>query len=342
MNRTSLEKLFANQNLEFLGVVRLGPEPSFVLFKEWLDLGYHAEMDFLKNYQELRQDPRGLLDGAVQALVFGLNYNQGDRLNAALAGQVRVAQYARLRDYHKSLRQRGQLISEELKALYPGLGVRVLVDSAPVLERALANRTSRGFIGKNTCFIHPEKGSLFLLSEILLDQHIFAIDEKVSVDQAQRSEDGGCGSCRRCQVNCPTGALDEAYKLDARKCLAYWTIEHRGTIPEEFWPHVKTYLFGCDLCQLACPYNRGASMTYESSVLAAELDPFEVACMSQIDYVRIFGGTPTTRAKRSGLRRNALIALAELRDDRLEEAIASVQSDDESVLHLTIKQIRAR
>ena len=329
-------------NLEFLGIVQLGPEPSYVLFKDWLDRGLNAEMDFLKNYLELRQDSSRLLDGSVQALIFGLNYNQGDTLNTVLKRHSQIAQYARLRDYHKSLRQRGEAITAELKALYPGLGARVVVDSAPVLERALADRTTRGFIGKNTCFIHPDKGSLMLLSEIIIDREIFAVDQKTSVDKTKRSADGGCGSCKRCQVYCPTGALDEAFKLDARKCLAYWTIEHRGTIPEEFWPHVKTYIFGCDLCQLACPYNRGAALTPEETVLSAECDPYDIACMSQEDYVRIFGGTPATRAKRSGLRRNALIALAELQDERLEAAIACVMPEDEPVLHHTVAQIRAR
>jgi epoxyqueuosine reductase len=329
--------------LEYLGLVDLGPEPSFALFKDWLDLGYNAEMEFLKNYLDKRENPALLLEGAKQALVIGFNYYQGDKLTDALKGTARIAQYARLKDYHKSLKKRGEQIIEELKARVPGLNCRVMVDSAPILERALASRTSRGFIGKNTLFIHPDKGSMFLLSEILIDQVIMEADQKIPVDPGQRSEAGGCGSCKRCQVYCPTGALDEAYRLDARKCLAYWTIEHRGTIPFEYWPWVKTYLFGCDLCQLACPYNRSHDISNEDVILkAAEQDPFPIACMSQQDYVQLFGGTPATRAKRSGLRRNALIALAETRDARLELAMATVLPEDEAVLHDTLVQIRLR
>ncbi|MES2745694.1 MAG: tRNA epoxyqueuosine(34) reductase QueG [Bdellovibrionota bacterium] len=342
MSRVFLEQLFQKHNLEFLGVVRLGPEPTFAWFKEWLDQGFHAEMDFLKNYLERRQDPSTLIEGGVQALIFGLNYNQGDKLSEVLNGAPRIAQYARLKDYHKSLKQRGELICDELKKSHPSLNSRVMVDSAPLLERALADRTARGFIGKNTCFIHPEKGSLFLLSEILLDQNIFEIDEKVPVDRSTRSDEGGCGSCKRCQVYCPTGALDQAYRLDARKCLAYWTIEHRGTIPEEFWPHVKTYIFGCDLCQLACPYNRAASKTLEETILSAQMDLMEIACMTQADYVRMFAGTPATRAKRSGLRRNALIAMCESKDLRLEQALSAIVDEDEAVLHETRAQIERK
>lgn len=338
-----LAELFQKHNLEFLGLVNLGPEPTFFIFKDWLDKGYNAEMEFLHNYQDLRENPALLLDGAKQAIIFGLNYYQGDKLNAALQGTARIAQYARLRDYHKSLKKRGEMITAELEKTFPLLKSRVMVDSAPLLERALASRTNKGFIGKNTCFIHPEKGSMFLLSEILLDQVLMEADIKVPVEANSRTEAGGCGSCKRCQVFCPTGALDEAYRLDARKCIAYWTIEHRGVIPEEFWPWVKTYLFGCDLCQLACPYNRSHELSKEEVILKdAEVDPFAIACMTQAEYVARFAGTPATRAKRSGLRRNALIALAEGKDNRLEEAMRSVLPEDEAVLHETIEQIRAR
>ncbi len=313
------------------------------MFREWLDKGFHADMEFLENNLSLRQDPTGLLEGSKQAFIFGMNYYQGDKLGAVMGGRARIAQYARLKDYHKSLRKRGEFIVAELTKRVPDLKARVLVDSAPVLERALANRTTKGFIGKNTCFIHPELGSMFLLSEIMFDQYLLAPDEKERVDPMQRSSAGGCGSCKRCQVYCPTGALDEAYSLDARKCLAYWTIEHRGPIPEEFWPWVKIYLFGCDICQLAFPYNRAQTTTREPSLLtAAEVDPFAIATMDQAYYVATFGGSPATRAKRSGLRRNALIALSEWNDPRLEEALASVVEGDEEVLHQTVQQIRAR
>jgi epoxyqueuosine reductase len=342
LSRTYLDELFQTYNLEFFGVVRLGLEPTYAWFKKWLDQGLHAEMDFLKNYLDLRQDSSSLLKGGTQALIFGLNYNQGDKLSKVLKGSARIAQYARLKDYHKSLKERGGLIADQLMKRYPGLNSRVVVDSAPLLERALADRTLNGFIGKNTCYIHPQKGSLFLLAEILIDQNIFELDLKSPIDRSMRSELGGCGSCKRCQTYCPTGALDEAYQLDARKCIAYWTIEHRGIIPEEFWPHVKTYLFGCDLCQLACPYNRKASLSLEAVVIKAELDLMSIASMTQEDYLRLFAGTPATRAKRAGLRRNALIAMSESHDPRLSDALRAIKKDDEAVLHETREQIERR
>lgn len=338
--RQHLQNSFEKEGLSFLGVVTLGPEPAFERFEEWLDDGFHADMEFLNKNKNLRNDPRGLLEDARQALIFGLPYWQGDRLQTVKMGQYQIAQYARLRDYHKSMRQKAERVLLSLQGLNPELKGRVTIDSAPLLERALAARTARGFIGKNTCFIQPKEGSFFLIGEILIDRFVTEADQAAAVDPGQRREEGGCGSCKRCQIHCPTGALDQAYRLDARRCLAYWTIEHRGTIPEEFWPWLRIYLFGCDLCQLACPYNRNARPTQEPlRFQTRDIDPFVVACMNQGEYEQLFGGTPLTRAKRSGLRRNALIALTVSQDPRLDLALRAISQDDPELLHATAAQI---
>ena len=133
---------------------------------------------------------------------------------------------------------------------------KIAVDSVPIFERAIAAKTEFGFIGKNTCYIHPKKGSFFLLGEIILDE-VIKQDSKLAVETTKRTDLGGCGSCKRCQVHCPTGALDKEYELDANLCLSYWSIESRGIIPEKFWPWFSKFYFGCDICQLVCPYNRG-------------------------------------------------------------------------------------
>lgn len=341
MQRQEVEAIFDRFNLSYLGAVRLGPEPDFIRFTRWLEEGKHASMAFLEQNLALREDPSKLLPGAKQALIFGLSYFQGDKLQSTRQGQFQVAQYARLKDYHKLMRKRGELLLQELKSASLDLQARVVIDSAPLLERSLAARTSSGFIGKNTCYIHPQLGSFLLLGEILLNQEITGFEASTFVDPKQRTENGGCGSCSRCQVFCPTGALDSAYQLDARKCLAFWTIENRGPIPFEFWPWLKTYLFGCDLCQLACPYNRKSQVTREEvrSHLSS-LDPYDVAVMSQARYEELFGGTPLTRAKRSGLRRNALIAMAVAKDERMDKALAAIEPEDSSVIHETAAQIK--
>src|SRR5690606_35177168 len=134
---------------------------------------------------------------------------------------------------------------------------RALVDTAPILERAMAAKSGVGFIGKNTCYIHHELGSFMHLAELMLTIPV-QLDAAQNIDHQQRSRTGGGGSCQRCQTHCPTGALDHAYRLNASLCLAYWTIEHRGPVPTEFWPWFRHYWFGCDICQNVCPYNRGS------------------------------------------------------------------------------------
>lgn len=338
--RDLLLKSFQHEGLELLGVVELGPEQDFGRFERWLSDSLHADMYFMEQNQKLREDPRGLLPSAVTAIVFAMSYFMGDTLRPSQT--PRIAQYARFRDYHKSMRKQAERAWNaflESAQLDTQPEARVCVDSAPILERALAARTESGFIGKNTLYIHPKKGSFLLLGEVLTSL-VLPRDTGDIVDPKQRTEAGGCGTCRRCQVHCPTGALDEDYRLDANRCLSYWSIEHRGVIPETFWPHFAKYWFGCDICQLACPYNRQATLHTPSHDAFQHLNLFDVATMSEIFYVQNFGGTPLTRAKRHGLRRNALIAMTVTRDPLLSKALDSIGSDDPAVLHETKIQIQ--
>ncbi len=341
-SRDLLNSWFEGEGLQLLGVVTPNSTQAFERFNQWLDEGRHASMSFLERNSECREDPTRLLPGSQSVIVFGLPYYQGDTLEEALIGKngPRVAQYARFADYHRELRKRGDRIGAQLKEAFPESQFRTVVDSAPLLERDLAAKTSEGFIGKNTCYIHPEKGSFYLLGEILSSK-LLPIDEPAVVDPDQHLPTGGCGKCDRCQVNCPTGALNTDYSIDSNLCLAYWTIEHRGTIPEKFWPWLRLYYFGCDLCQLACPYNRGKTLPGLPSSLVSKVIPslFEIATMDQNRYESWFGGTPLTRAKRGGLRRNALIAMKVTSDPKLHDAMRLCQFDSESPIAETLVQI---
>jgi epoxyqueuosine reductase len=342
--QAEVTRLVAAAGLRLFGMVSLDPDGgAFGRFQRWLADGRHAGMSYLKAHLELREDPRRLLAGARAALVVGLPYSLGDRLPRR--GETpRIAQYARLADYHKILWRKGDGILAELHARFgPGAVGRVVTDSAPLLERSLAAKSGGGFIGKNTCFIDPEAGSFFLLGELLTTLPL-PTAEAEPIDPAKRSVRGGCGPCRRCQVHCPTGALNQDYTLDANQCLAYWTIEHRGTIPERFWPWLELYVFGCDICQLVCPYNRKANPSAGRDLARLKETPplFAIATMTQEDYERMFAGTPMTRAKRGGLMRNALIAMTVTKDPRLEEALrlAAERGAGEEVVLATIGQIR--
>lgn len=340
----SIEKSFDNTGLLLIGVVPLqGDDRGFKAFEQWLSNKMHAGMSFLERYKEIRQDPKKLGEGLVSSILFSMPYYQGDKLRSPV--KPRVAQYARFTDYHKFMKKKAGGALDALKNLNHDIELqgRVTIDSAPILERSLFSSSGQGFIGKNTCFIHVEHGSYLLLGELHLNCAVeYSVKEKV--DSQTRTDRGGCGTCRRCQVNCPTGALSKDYILDATKCLSYWTIEHRGPVPEEFWPHFQKFWYGCDICQLVCPYNR-VSVNVSSNLPlkgVEDLDLFDVAVMDQSQYESMFGGTPMTRAKKNGLKRNALIALWASKDSRLNQAVERIEQSNESdeMLLETILKIR--
>jgi epoxyqueuosine reductase len=343
LDRQTVAAIVEKHHLRFFGITDLTAPESFPKFEQWLKDHKHAGMHFLTEHQQIRKNPQELLFGAKSAVILGMEYYLGPENYRSYSAPA-IAQYARFKDYHNTLRQRGEAILGELLETsghgvqkHPHVG-RVCVDTAPLLEKPLAARTEKGFIGKNTLYIHPELGSYLFLAEILTTLEL-PVDEKVAVDPDQRTDLGGCGTCQRCQIHCPTGALDEAYQLDANKCLAYWTIEHRGIIPLKYWPWLKYFVFGCDICQQVCPYNRDKNAVSSLATAVPKTPPLdEMALMDHAYYVRVFGGTALTRAKREGLRRNAFIAMVVTGHKRVEE-IARIFSQDES---LTLRETAAQ
>lgn len=335
-----LQEIVESKGLRLLGVVPLDVSADYVRFESWIGEGKHGGMEFLERYKELRREPGLMLQGARSAILFGLLYDQGDDMEATAS--PKVAQYARFKDYHRVLWDKGGEIARALKKELPEARFRVVADSAPVLERALAAKTG-GFIGKNTCFIDPAEGSFILLGEIFTTAD-FPLTDREPKDSRVRDGSGGCGTCDLCQVHCPTGALAADYSIDTKKCLAYWTIEHRGTVPEAYWPHFAKYWYGCDLCQLACPYNRkvkGWRLPKELKVREMpSLD--KVALMSQLEYETWFGGTSMTRARKEGLKRNALIALYASADPLLPTVLDLFQDDGDETLKATAAEIKSK
>jgi epoxyqueuosine reductase len=338
--REHIKRAVEAQSLTLLGIAQpVIPQAEKDHYTAWLAQGKHADMGYMQRNQEASLDPQRILAGVKAVIVMGLNYGQNERWQDVKASGVpTIAQYARLKDYHKTFAHRSVSIIEELKKTAPlDAQFRAISDSVPMLERHMAQKTLEGFIGKNTMYIHPHKGSLMLLGEILTTWEL-PFDHKEDVEPTKRSKQGGCGTCQRCQVYCPTGALDNAYQVDATKCLSYWTIENRGPIPTEYWPWLRYYYYGCDICQLVCPYNRGATPTKETPTSLPNL--FEVATMDQTQYEKLFGGTPLTRAKIHGLRRNALIAMTVTNHPRLQEALDHVNAKDHPVIVHTAEAAR--
>jgi len=283
------------------GVAPLGPDPDFARYQRWLAAGQHAEMRYLTRHLELRRDPRGLLPEARIALVVALGTGDG---SGAVGAAERVAIYARGEDYHRLVRRRLKRLRARIRGeLGSSVPARACVDTAPLLERSLARRAGLGWIGKNTCLIHPRLGSLLVLGVLLL-----GLDAAPGTVQADR-----CGDCRRCIDACPTGALDLERGLDARRCLSYLTIAHRGAIPESFHPHLAETFFGCDRCQQACPWNRSALRLRDPGFTPRRLpDLPALATLTEPEFRNLARASVLGRPGYQGFLRNVRMALEHL------------------------------
>jgi epoxyqueuosine reductase len=224
---------------------------------EWLALNHHGEMEYMQRHGEKRWRPDVLIPGTVRAICARIDYWPAEALDAdhALAEPTigYVSRYALGRDYHKLLRARLAKLAERIESVAGPMGARVFVDSGPVLEKALARNAGLGWIGKHTNVLNRTAGSYFFLGEILTDLAL-PIDEAVSAH---------CGSCTACIDICPTQAIVAPYKLDARRCISYLTIEAKGAIPVEFRKAIGNRIYGCDDCQLVCPWNKYSQPTAE-------------------------------------------------------------------------------
>ncbi|MGN4077375.1 tRNA epoxyqueuosine(34) reductase QueG [Burkholderia gladioli] len=240
----------------------------------WLEAGCHGEMDYMAKHGMKRARPAELVAGTLRVISARLAYLPAETAaaDAASAGggwrarelarledpaAAVVSVYARGRDYHKVLRNRLQTLAERIEAEIGPFGYRVFTDSAPVLEVELAQKAGTGWRGKHTLLLQRDAGSLFFLGEIFVDLPL-PTDAETSPATAPETPGSHCGSCTRCIDACPTGAIVEPYRVDARRCISYLTIELKGSIPESLRPLIGNRVYGCDDCQLVCPWNKFA------------------------------------------------------------------------------------
>lgn len=296
---------------ELAGITTPEPPPHQEVFERWLAAGRHGEMGYLatEKARQRRGDPRMILPECRSILVLGVRYpaprdRQEETDSQGPAG--RVAAYAWGDDYHSVLPERLQALVAFLEALV-GHTVqnRWYTDTGPVLERDLAQRAGLGWIGKNTCLIHPQKGSYFLLAEILLD---------IDLEPDTPFQADHCGTCTRCLEACPTACILPDRTLDARRCLSYLTIELKGPIPPELRPSLGEWVFGCDICQQVCPWNRRFSAPLGDPAFAprpaiAAPDLSQELSQAPSDFNQKFMTSPVKRAKRRGYLRNVSVAL---------------------------------
>lgn len=303
-----------SQELGFshFGISPLGRPVSFEFYQSWLSQGLHGEMQYLETHAPIKEQPQKKWPQAKSALVFAMPYFPHPESPADFPlKHLRLSLYSQGNDYHHWLRQRLELLIQGLKEFFPEEEFISMTDSTPVLERDLAYRSGLGWVGKNTCLIHPQKGSLFFIAEIYTSLNLQL--ETVPVHDF-------CGTCRRCLDICPTQALTEPRKLDARKCISYWTIESRQVPPEELRESIGDWFFGCDLCQTVCPWNQKAFKNQLSTALMEPHSPEkEKSLEEELRWIlessgkqleKAFHGTALSRAGSFGLKRNALVVIA--------------------------------
>lgn len=319
-----------------LGIAPAGPPPRQDLVRQWLDQGFAGVVrHWFERQAHLRADPENLLSGVRSVIMLAVDYattagpaaDAGPDADAAGQGRGRVARYAWGDDYHDLLRGRVNMLAAWLEARVPGCRTRGVVDSAPLAEREFAWLGGLGWFGKNTMLIDPQAGSFFFLTALLTDLELPA-DSPLQVDH--------CGTCTACLDACPTGAFVEPRVLDASRCISALTIEDHGAIAAALRPGMQDWIFGCDICQEVCPWNRHApgssEPTFQPRQGATTLELAELLQLDDATFRRRFKGSPLVRAKRRGLLRSAAIALGNRPHAASFEALAAALADEEPVV----------
>ncbi|MCU7648814.1 tRNA epoxyqueuosine(34) reductase QueG [Pseudomonas piscis] len=266
--------------------------------ERWLAAGYHGEMEYMGAHGNKRSRPAQLVPGTLRVVSLRMDYLPGDTQMAqrlAQPSKAYVSRYALGRDYHKLIRKRVQQLAERIQQVIGPFGYRAFVDSAPVLEKAIAEQAGLGWIGKNTLVLNRKAGSYFFLSELF-------VDLPLPVDEPHASEH--CGRCSACLDICPTNAFVGPYQLDARRCISYLTIELKNAIPEELRPLIGNRVFGCDDCQIVCPWNRFARTSGEGDFKPRHnLDNAELAELFLWDEEQFLSSTEGSPLRRAGYER---------------------------------------
>lgn len=272
----------------------------------WLEQDFHGDMDYMQRHDLLRARPDKLLPGTLRVISARLNYLPKNAQFAQILKQPEhayVSRYALGRDYHKLMRNRLKQLGQKIIAHCETLNFRPFVDSAPILERPLAEKAGLGWVGKHSLLINEHAGSWFFLGELL-------VDIELPVDTLQSNQ---CGQCISCIKICPTQAIVEPYIVDARRCISYLTIELKGSIPEEFRPLIGNRIYGCDDCQLICPWNRYAQLSVEGDFQARQqldnITLLELFAWDENYFLNSTQGSPIRRIGFDSWQRNIAVAL---------------------------------
>lgn len=325
-----LDPFLADLGVSHFGWAPLANPLSFDFYRSWIAEGLHGEMNYLAEHAPIKENPQSKWARAESALVFAMPYYpHPEKMANFPLKEARVSMYAQGMDYHFWFKQRMQKLCEELSKVFPDEEFMAFTDSSPLLERDLAKKAALGWVGKNTCVINPKKGSLFFIGEIVTSL-------KITAEVAPLPD--FCGTCTRCMDACPTGALVEPKKMDARKCISYLTIESRQIPEESLREKIGDWFFGCDICQTVCPWNQKVFKGQLSIEKSLTLTTEKVESLqSELRYILVssgkkltkdFSGTPLARAGSFGLKRNAMIVAANRKLKELQPEIEALKEHE--------------
>jgi epoxyqueuosine reductase len=331
LTSAEIRELAQSCGFELAGVAAAEPVAELPLYRNWVEAGLASEMRYLTDHRaDVRSDPRRLLASARSIICVGKLYNTPRPYSTAMDDTELgwVSRYAWGDDYHDVMRRglaRLDVLLRERAG--PGYESKICVDTAPLLERSYARLAGLGWIGRNTCLIRQGSGSWFFLGELLVSTAI--VPDAPPADR--------CGTCRRCIDACPTAAIvpfGGGYTLDSRLCISYFTIELRGAVPEERRAGNGGHVFGCDICQDVCPWNRRAPLTVEPAYQARDFAPplEKLARLTQQEFRAIYAGTPVSRTRYSGFLRNVAIAMGNRGLPQFREPLEKLTASEDAVV----------
>jgi epoxyqueuosine reductase len=335
---SEIKRAATEAGFELAGIAPVRDFPELDRFPQWIEAGHAGEMKYLEARDDSGKLKRASLKTAVpwaqSVIVCAINYNTAKPYSTEVTDQDRgwISRYAWAQeDYHDSVLRRLRAVESQLKQTAGDIRTWCYVDTGPLVERVYAKYAGIGWVGKNTCIINQKTGSWLFLGVILT-----SLELTPDLPAPDR-----CGTCTRCIDACPTDALIAPYQLDSNRCIAYLTIEKRGEIPEELREGMGRHVYGCDICQDVCPWNRKAPAT-ESLEFRSREGLFNPALewlaeMSPEEFRQVFRGSPIKRTKLRGLKRNALIAMGNSGDERFVPAIEKLLSSEDEVLAETAR-----
>ncbi|MFD2176543.1 tRNA epoxyqueuosine(34) reductase QueG [Veronia pacifica] len=301
-----IRKWGAELGFQHVGITDIDLSDHEAQLQKWLDHGYHGDMDWMERHGMMRARPAELVPGTIRVISVRMNYlppKAGFATSLNAPEQAYISRYALGRDYHKLIRNRLKQLGKRIEDEVGVYGYRPFVDSAPVLERPLAEKAGLGWTGKHSLLLDQEAGSWFFLGELL-------VDLPLPVDSPKENQ---CGKCVACMTSCPTGAIVAEGVIDARKCISYLTIELDGTIPTEFRSLIGNRIYGCDDCQLVCPWNRESEITDESDFHGrpqlVNQSLTTLFSWSEEEFLKKTEGSPIRRIGHEKWRRNIAVAM---------------------------------